>query len=140
MRIPPYLLREEIAHPLATYTATTDSPPQRAHGARGILVVAHVKTVPASQGTMRLQVAGVQPFSNNSSGLVLTGTTFNATGTYVLMIHPGVAKQPSGESAATSHANLYIHAGLLIPDTFVVTFVKSNASAWEVGVAFRRIR
>ena len=129
---------EEIALTLTARTATlTNSLRLRMQGARGILAVVHVKSV--TTGTGRLSVSGIEPFAGNAFG-INAATTFAAPGDYVYMIHPGAAKQPSGEAAATSHANLFMHVGIVVPELFLLSLVKSDASSWEYGVSFRRLR
>lgn len=126
----------QIALPLAARTATTNSNFYRMNGARGLQCVVHVKSVTTSTG--RLAVSGVEPFGGNAFGINAT-STFTATGDYVYVFHPGCAKQPVGESAATSHGNIFQHVGLVVPELFLLSFVKGDASSWEFGVSFRRL-
>jgi hypothetical protein len=132
-------LEEAVAIPLGAYTATQSTLEMRAHGARGVLCILRVKSVTSS--TARVSIAGKEPFQGNFSGLNATTATVAGIGTYFYILHPNVAKQPPGEVAATSHAtNVIQHVGLLLPDVFRLQVVKGDASAWEFGLAFRRLR
>jgi hypothetical protein len=128
---------EEIAHiPLASYTATQNGLTRNGMGARGVFVCVYVKT--AGTGTITPFLSALASLSGNFSQ-INQNKTISVAGTYFFAWYPSDQRQPTGEAAASIHANCQQMADVILPAAFRVGFVKSDASAWEVGVSFRRI-
>lgn len=130
---------EEFIHiPLASRTGAITGGHIRPGPTRGALFILHVKT--AGTSTLTFRVSAVSPMENQ--GYVPTANVVVSTaGTYVIAIGPGVAAQPPGEGADTVNGTVVVQTvAIPLPGIFRAGIIKGDASAWEFGVAVRKIR
>lgn len=117
---------------------TFSSPPQRALGATGLVVVVYTKT--AGTSTVALSLVGITPPELESQEFVVNVAKTISTATrsvYIFM--PGISRQPDGEGAATSSTAVVQHIGVPIPDRFLLRLTKGDTSDWQIAVAMRRV-
>lgn len=126
-----------IALPLLSRTAGLSTDTYRMHGATGLYIMCRVKT--AGTSTLTVRLFGIEPFESTEYQVNLDETLPTTIQTNHILVYPGVALQPDGEAAATTVTAVRQVVGVPVPDKFRFTIVKGDASAWEFGLAFRRV-
>lgn len=129
-----YVLVPNLAR-TATLTAGTDVPDQRALGATGVIITVHVATAGAS--TLTLRIFGKEPFEGTYYQVNIDVSL--VAGRNVIMVCPGVSKQPPGESASTLSTNVKQVVGIGCPDTWSASFIKGDGSSWTFGAIAQRV-
>lgn len=109
----------------AARTATTSSPVQTNHNARGVVVFLDVTTI--GTGNITLNVSGVDPISGKQTGLGLAAAAVTATGIYGYAIYPGIT---TGFNA---------RASAILPRSFVASVTHSDGSSWTYSLGYSLI-
>lgn len=122
--------------PLAPRAISTSSPLVRSDGAKGALFTVHVKTVVTSNLLFRISALEIL---EGTFYQITQNVTITAPGTYIIAVGPGVALQPAGETADTTHANVVQAVGTPLPDQWRLSMNKGDGSLWEYGVAVRLV-
>lgn len=132
------IYEEFQAIPMQSIAATAkDSEDIHALGAKGIICFMRVKSV--TTGTADLAISFKESFQANYSRINLAVTT-SAIGNNIYILYPGAAEQPPGAAADTISASVKQIVSIPLVSIFRLSIVKSDTSAWEVGVACRRLR
>jgi hypothetical protein len=129
---------EEVIHiPLAVYSGSGSilGALIRPGAARGALVTLYVKS--AGTSTLLLRISGFDDVAGNSFQPTVN-YTITTTGIYVMAVGPGVALQPPGEGADTTHANIVQAVGMRPPGIWRISVGKGDTSAWELGCSVRQ--
>ena len=122
--------------PLGARNVSTSSPIVRSGGAKGAFFIVHVKTAVTSN--LLFRISALEIFEGNFYQIT-QNVTITAAGDYVIAVGPGVALQPAGEAADTTHANVVQAVGTSLPDQWRLSMNKGDASVWEYGVSVRLV-
>jgi hypothetical protein len=119
----------------AARTATTASPQQINHNARGIHVVLNVTAV-SGTGGLKIRILAYDPVQGTDYYLHL-GSTITTTGRYVIELYPG--SSAAGISTATSIFAVHERVAATLPKKFFVSISHGDASSYTYSLGYSLI-
>lgn len=111
----------------AARTATTTSPTQTNHNARGVLVGISVTVV--GTGNLTPSIRATDPVSADAY-VLLSGGPITTTGRWGFLVYPGAPTVAFGASGTVQSV------GLAVPRTWFVQVAHSDGSGWTYSLSF----